>query len=1788
MKKNIFTSITKLSWILLCFLQLNFIWAQTSTDKMSVLKMYGDANHYSFLDTNIDLKTMVLDQGTIGQGTLEFWAKFPSNSQKLVLTTDAPQNKKFSLTFQKGQIAIVSAQINTSYTINPSSLPVASVWQHFAITLSKGYGTDKYNFAIYVDGVRVTSFNGIEIATKSNIYFTKGQVTDEIMLTEIRAWNTSKTDEQLALNRFISYFNYNATAINTQVENGLIANYSGPATTPQVTVQLPELSIATWTNTVQKAGYPTAAKITATIKNTKINKTLADINTSYTNPIEELKDIVVNASKGKYNNKIDIQWFHAREITYYTIYRDGLKIGTLSNIANKVGEQLNFVDTDVLPGTLYTYKVEGNNSGGTNFRTANGLGFIFPNGSITGLVKTQSDVYVDQVGIEIGLSAPNSGINGAALAFSKGAAKVTILDRQLFTENNNTTIEFWYKNGNTTATMANTVFKLATTEINMLPGTVILNWGNSNSKSFALGTADTAWHHYAFTLGANGIEVFKDGISIGSAPEAYFWNTSAIDMNAYLNYTAGYDYAIDEFRVWSEKKSPADVAKFAKYVVDSDEKNLAIAYSFDFTGTNEIYNHALNSRGSYVGKSEKALSFTTQPSNLKYITFTDANGNYNFNTLFSKSANGNDYNVVALKPNHEFRPATIGVTIKQSTLASDYSKVANFTDISELPIAGNILYKVNGVNYPVPAGKKIAIDGKPLLGVGTTLESNIDGVYSVSSSLGRHTIEVYNPELTENKTLNSISFSPTIENGKAISNGYASTKKSYAFSGNGITFSAAVKPYSSAELPNYQPEIQSLIDWGKFSVFLVNNNTIQFWYNGNLQAESAITIPNDFNFFSLSIAPSGNYGLLVNDDYKTGSINSIAFTNEIVYTGATVNDLGVITKNCVSNISNLQIRNKNYSEAELRAIKNGEIITNETTTIDLAFEMDQEKGTRLISKTKSGFDNYLVLQESAKIDTNSKYNCSKKYNYAYIASNALYNPTIGSANYNLNVVDPLTSVNFEMTTRYGFIGNIVVPCDNNIGVLTGTIKRTDVVATPYAKTIGAENFDLDNKVFKVDDLVPGQYQVTLTNADGSIKLVSPIIDLTKGWKIYDFEYRSPLLVEVNAYVVKDTKITTPLKDLKTEDFELIQKACSASPNSNDFYVLKEGNSVLFQAVAYEKYGDQKCLVPNANITFSGDLLKMPDGTTSVTGTTDQQGRSVFTTYVDAPNFIAPFLRTLTVQTAQDSRSKIITVKGFVEGAKMNQSDFTIDDPIVDMVVHDPPGDASSATLKKGSKTVTTGKWKNSLGYTHAMVNKVGAEYKQDFIYTVMGVGTSITASEVNGTSGLDFGFKFTAVYNGTTVTETETFTDITTSTSENLVGKKADLFVGKGYLITVGRGEVLRYDTTRCAIDYQTDAQVLDNRIKNVFVHSYYDIQKNMIPNLLTAYTQETDSNKKDSYENSVLKWIEVLLRNDYTLNDYKKSDYEYMKNYPFLVEKFNSLPTTVNTSTYNWANYSEYKSFDKNRSFDGGGATTTASILKSNVSTNSIDFDTSFDLGYKTNIKGKLGTVSTEIEYKNIVNIGAGGGYSNAETDYTLSQFKLSDNDAGDRFAIEVKKDPYYKDASPIFKTIAGKSSCPAEKGTQLRNGVEIVAESATIANGLNTEVLKYNIKLRNTQTADNQDSSKTYKLSVPITSNPYGASVTINGSSANGALFTFGPDPSSPTGIKQEIAATVEIKMNANDTRTEAEYKDIQLAFSVPCEEHNDIGYTHNADVYEASNMKSIDYLYLTAQFHGLVFLD
>ena len=62
----------------------------------------------------------------------------------------------------------------------------------------------------------------------------------------------------------------------------------------------------------------------------------------------------------------------------------------------------------------------------------------------------------------------------------------------------------------------------------------------------------------------------------------------------------------------------------------------------------------------------------------------------------------------------------------------------------------------------------------------------------------------------------------------------------------------------------------------------------------------------------------------------------------------------------------------------------------------------------------------------------------------------------------------------------------------------------------------------------------------------------------------------------------------------------------------------------------------------------------------------------------------------------------------------------------------------------------------------------------------------------------------------------------------------------------------------------------------------------------------------------------------------------------------------------------------------------------------------------------------------------------SNSNTSLTTTGYHLGDDDLGDYYSVDIKKDPVY--GTPVFALVAGTGSCPPEPTAQSRDNCQII----------------------------------------------------------------------------------------------------------------------------------------------------
>lgn len=1852
-------------FLLLFFMAIGVI-GQEKRPPVLILKAgSGFTTHFN---TQNKLSTQLLNAGTQGQATVEFWV-MKSHTQLALskgsggawkLSNLLSGSETFSLTGADNQLVVDLGIHTETISLEGDNGFWNNSWHHVALAINKQAKT----FRIYIDGIQKANLKYPASNYHPELLYMMVTEKDQVSIAEYRAWNRARTIQQINTTKSLTLSNENTDNLESFESSGLVVAYASNNFIESRVSNLP-LMQTHWNNMINSSlgiDTPIAARVTSSIiKNGESDITLAEITNTVDHPIYSLKDVILYASDGEGKTPggkpaITLRWHHIKNATSYVISRKNLanESTKFRNIfthnvvqGTPISSSLLHDDTEILPNELYQYKVEA--VGVENSESGKDNGFVFANGVVKGSIQTATRIASQDV-LVTASSKNAERIPGWGLQFVKNSEPIQINDVSLFEQSKGTgTIEFWYRAEKKEAGI-NTVFKLNDGEIRISDTQVQVTSRSAKSTSSittyltADKPNDTNWHHYAVTFSPTGGALFIDGgkesnnkenpivaNAITSQPFIVgLSKTSLFSFNAKAETT----YEMDEVRIWSTKKNAVEIFKQWQYVLGNNTAtDLMAYYRFDMKDSRNIYNQAATTLGRFRGVSRSSLVFVKQPYRLvneengvkkdyiNYAVYTDSEGMYRFTSLntgkiaVNGTSNFFTYRVTPTKPNNEFAPKSQSNNI-DVTLSLREPNSTDFTNISTYDISGKIVYfaDVPGESkkqeFPTVQNTGIRLNGEVQTSteVGSLVRTNNKGLFRISGEPGLKTVSVGNLKLESSSLATDKISLKCKSNGYAVSKLKISSEANEGFTWTGFVKSANTVPKVGEEITNSIPTNQTILHWGTIKLELRNKNELVLISKGIDLISKTIEENSQFNFFGITKDVTNNViGLWVNDDYQTH-----VFTGEDIdsklYLGASYVSATEMNNFATANIDLIEFRNSYYTDKELKALKNGDIVLKDKEHLKLAYTFEHTSGTRAVSiALNTGTDNnYLSLHGGAIFDDKSNSGYIRKFGFDYKAfesgdSSPLVNPE-NNKEYKFNLTAPTSNINFENITRRSFVGNLVIPCNNNVGSWTGKIIRTDVQFPRYERAITASNFNDESNLFTVHDLLPGQYRVEITRDGTTDKVQSSIIDLRNGNKSYDFQYRNDLDVELELYDVTKEEI----EGITSMD-ELASKRIIATCGSDQsIYKLGAGKSVLAVVSVYEDYSGSKCPVENASITLNGELIIAP-----TKGKTGDSGKKSFLTFVGSPNFIKDHLRKMTIEVSHNNRTKTVTKSAYVTGARRGNEDFTLTDPTIGFVLYDPPGDESSSTLERGATYSFSKSVGGGLDVSTSTEITVGADVKVQTVTLAIaaplgvGVGAGVIGtlidSESKFTGNIDADFTYRhSEQNGTSVSLAQS---ISTSSSGDIVGADADVFIGASRVLTFGTGKTLRVNEN-CMPVIDTDKKVMTADKLTPFVYTRQDIEDRLVRNLQALLIKKHDALNTPSEEELANR---SSLDYEKTIEGFKidiadpSTDKELI-NYVYQIDRWKQITkrknraeqlTYMNEQTNTFAaTTSNLKALgsglgnsvtqlDTQVSFSGLTSTTytlTRSKETSNQNSGGSTFGGGTTISNDTKIAGVAFSLTTDIKTLGVVEASDDTGNSNSRVD----SFTLQDKDAGDQFSVRIARDKIYD--TPIFYTVAGQSGCPFESGTVPRQGVEITVDS-TEKYGTGDESILYNVTLRNTQVA-NDATRKTYIVGMNASSNSNGAQVFFNESPifepATTSPINFGLDSNSPTGVQQEVKAQLRITRGL-DAPEEITYEDIGIFIYSECEQAGDGYRSYRVDEYNEVGVVPFQQIFVTAHFKG-----
>lgn len=462
----------------------------------------------------------------------------------------------------------------------------------------------------------------------------------------------------------------------------------------------------------------------------------------------------ISASKGYYNNYVEIQWEidGAATFTEFEIKRKLATAGsnewiTIENMARKDGSTqkvFRATDQSCLPGVVYDYKVTGISNCGTagviEQSTDIETGFRSPTGAFTGRVTYGSGQAVDSVYVR---ARTSDNIESYAMSFDGNKANYLAIDDASLLQytNPDMTLQAWV---NATNKGGQIISKGSMFKLYLTNGKPCFEYGGNKVTASVSVTGE--YKHVTAVADYKGksMAIYIDGELNVSAKIT----KSVNPVSDKIKIGSEFKGEIDEVRIWSKALSANSISQdYMRYLAPGKEEDgLEAYYTFNFVSNGKFYDCSSSGNGIYngrdgsingnVGKSVNVPS-TNQ---LSYMAITDNDGKYNIIGV-PYLGNGTTYTIEPQKGTHVFNPNNEVRFINES--ASNHT--INFTDESSFTVSGNVYYE--NTTYPVE-GVGLYVDGLACSLDNDIVKTKADGSFEISVPIGSHYISLEMPNHT--------------------------------------------------------------------------------------------------------------------------------------------------------------------------------------------------------------------------------------------------------------------------------------------------------------------------------------------------------------------------------------------------------------------------------------------------------------------------------------------------------------------------------------------------------------------------------------------------------------------------------------------------------------------------------------------------------------------------------------------------------------------------------------------------------------------------------------------------------------------------------------------------------------------------------------------------------------------------------------------------------------------------------------------------------------------------------
>jgi hypothetical protein len=553
------------------------------------------------------------------------------------------------------------------------------------------------------------------------------------------------------------------------------------------------------------------------------------------------------------------------------------------------------------------------------------------------------------------------------------------------------------------------------------------------------------------------------------------------------------------------------------------------------------------------------------------------------------------------------------------------------------------------------------------------------------------------------------------------------------------------------------------------------------------------------------------------------------------------------------------------------------------------------------------------------------------------------------------------------------------------------------------------------------------------------------------------------------------------------------------------------------------------------------------------------------------------------------KSDGIVMGGVADGS---QTFVTAGPQLPDIILRDPPGSGSSATIEKGSSFSFSKENTSSSSNGTDLNTTISLGFKMS-----LGGGLAGPVMETESTNDLTTGISTEQTStNGKSVSTTYSFNQtISTNDEADWVGGDADLYIGSSANQFYGTYNELVTSTTvnstpilvAYASGTASNATKLYPKVnkamyfnespeKTVFMYTQHHILNEIIPQYLDIVSQiesgalvenQNGVLSKSAYKSSINLWRKIILNNELTKYQALKDKDKLKASLNSIIESLKDPVTKTLSDSAKQLKDLLNKTFYENISFDSGIGELTKSFEIGRLSSSSYSYELQLDASVVASVGATFNETGFGMESSTSSGSGNGSSSEDSSDETTNISYTLKDHDINNIFSVDVIN--AFDGNGPVFITKGGQTSCPYEGAalTYFYNPTHpnvtnpsatiidlpetsrvpltvatialekpeitvVASDVAGIYDGRNAEFI---LQLRNTSTA-NKDA--TFKLVVDQASNPDNAEINIE---PNGTFINI------PAG--KTVSYTMTLKKVKQD---QFDYKNIKVSLESVCDEN------------------------------------